>query len=232
MVRSLFSLGVLFVVMVSGCGRHPGEVSLDVEAEMDDAIRMLGAPNRHSPWASLDAKITSIPDPAIRAACRSRFQDKLFRVELRGEDYDGLARLFRNVSLGLSPCRDSRIQAWTAIDEYGAQLRRFTWMRRELDRWKAMVASGEAKRLAQEDPHKYERWRRAYRYCLHEYEWLLISCERKFEPLCRAERASEEERAQAKCLLEGFLGRPLRTNAELDRDKREIQSLPELKALQ
>lgn len=232
MVRSHVAVGAFLVVVAFGCHRHQGAVPSDVEAEMDDAIRRFGAPNQRNPWSCLDERIMSIPDGTIRAACRSRFQDKLFAVELSGEDYERLARLFRNVELGLSPCREGRGEGWTIVDEYRAQIRRFTWMRRELDRWKAKVVSGEAGRLAQEDPAKYERWRRAYRFCLHEYEWLLMSCERKFEPLCRAEQVSVAERARAKSLLEEYLGRPLRTDGELDCDKRQILAQPEFKALQ
>lgn len=233
MVKSAVVLCCLLLAVL-GCRRQEGLVPREIEKEIDIAIRSLEAPGSRSPWLRVTEMVRSVSNAEARAACRKMRQDKLYAVELRGADYNRLLRLFEGVWVGLHS--DSQVKdvgmTWRIEDECNAVVRRFRWMRRELDRWKEMVRDGTAIQLKKEDLQKYESWRHAYRWCLDLYESQVVLFERRFDFFCKSYNATAEERARAKALVEAFLGRPMRTKEELDRDRQERKMSDEMRALQ
>lgn len=234
MVRKSAVLCCLLALSVQGCRRQNPLVPPEVEKEIDIAIQKLGNSNVMHPWRRVMEEMRAISNDEVRVACRQMKRARLFAVELTGDDYERLTRLFRNVWTGLLPYSGTKAGAgrWTIIDACEAEVRRFTWMRRELDRWKAMAQDGRAAKMRTESPVEYGNWRRAYRYCLEEYESQVRLCELWFEDRCRDSHAIAEERERAKSLLEEFLGRPMRTKEELQKDRRERKTSDEMRALQ
>lgn len=222
------------MLVVVGCWRQDEGLPYEIEKEMTATIRRLGDANVQAPWSGLDKKMECVTNGKVRAEFHRRLQARLFAVELTGDDYERLTRLFRNVWIGLLPYSGTKAGGgrWTIIDACEADVRRFTWMRRGLDRWKAMAQNGRAEKMRTESPVEYGNWRRAYRYCLEEYESQVRLCELWFEDRCRDSHATAEERERAKSLLEAFLGRPMRTKEELQKDRRERKTSDEMRVLQ
>lgn len=231
MVRYAF-LVVLLVLAAFGCDRQKDPFLREVEKETDRAIRMLGEPNRPDPLIRVGDLIRSTTNRAIRAASYRILTEKLCGVKLQGDDYERQCNVFLNVWSWLMPYRRSETGRWTIVDESNAKILQFGWMRRELDRWKAMTSNGESAQLKKDSPEKFESWRRAYQYCLGRYELLMFSFEKQFDGLCEFRHATAEERARAKALVETFLGRPMRTKDEVRRDLREHKMSDEMRALQ
>ena len=231
MVRHVF-LGVLLAMATVGCDRQKDPFLREVEKESDRAIRRLRDPNVRNPFYWVDKLIGSETNRSTRATCLRIFQDRLCAVRLSGDDYKQQCLIFGDVWPRLMPYRWSESGRWTIEDECNAKVRQFGWMRRELDRWKAMVDNGEAARLKKENLKKFESWRRAYLKCLSDYESTLPMFEQQFEGRCRSYNATAEERARAKALVEAFLGRPMRTKDEVRRDMRERKMSDEMRALQ
>jgi len=231
MVRHVF-FDALLAVAVLGCEQREPPLLREVEKAADRAIARLGEPNLRDPLWQVDSLIESNTNQSVRATCLRILQDKLLAVELRGDDYARLGRAFWWVWVGLMPYRWSETGRWTILDECNARIRQFGWMRRELNRWKAMSANGTAGLLKKENPHRFEIWRRSYRKCLNDYESLVSSFERTFDSDCAFYKSTDKERARAKALVEAFLGRPLRTKEELDKDRQERKMSDEMRALQ
>jgi len=233
MVKNAVALCCLLLAL-QGCRRQDGLVPREIEKEIDVAIRELGSFGLRSPWLHVTEMVGALSNGEVRAACRKMRQDKLYAVELRGTDYSQQLRLFEGVWVGLHP--DDHVKGvgmpWEIEDECNAAVRRFRWMRRELDRWKGMVRDGTAIQLKNEDLQKYESWRHAYRWCLDLYESQVALFERRFDFFCKTYKSTAEERARAKALVETFLGRPMRTKEELDRDRQEHKMSDEMRALQ
>lgn len=231
MVRHVF-FGVLLAMAAVGCDRQKDPFLREVEKEADRAIQKLGEPNRRDPLLRVGDLIQSKTNRAVRAVCYRMLEDKLCDVKLLGDDYERQCSVFVNVWSWLMPYRWSETGRWTIEDECKAKIRQFGWMRRELDRWKAMASNGESSRLRKDNPRKFESWRRAYRYCLGRYETSVASFERIFDSDCKRYHASDAERARAKALVESFLGRPMRTRDEVIRDRRERKMSDEMRAIQ
>ncbi len=231
MVRHVF-LGILLAMAAVGCDRRKDPFLREVEKEADCAIRRLGEPNRRDPLLRVGELIKSKTNRAVRAACYRILDDKLCDIKLQGDDYARQCRVFLTVWSWLLPYRWSETGRWTIEDECKAKVRQLKWMRRELDRWKAMSSNGEAARLKKKDPVKFESWRRGYRYCLGRYESLVFSFEKQFDGLCEFRHATDEERSRAKALVETFLGRPMRTKEEMKRDWQERKVSDEMRAIQ
>lgn len=231
MVRYIF-FAVLLAVAAVGCDRQEDPFLREVEKEADRAIRRLGESNLRNPFAEVDKLIETETNRDVRATCVRILQDKLLSVEFRGDDYARLSRTFWWVWVGLMPYRWSKSGQWTIEDECKSKVKQLKWMRRELDQWRLMTLNGESTRLRKENPAKFKTWRRSYRKCLHDYESYVSSSERVFDSDCKSYNASVEERERAKSLLEAFLGRPMRTKAELEKDRRERKASNEMRALQ
>lgn len=224
--------GILLALTVLGCDGGKDPFLRKVEKEADRAIRRLGEPNVRDPLDRVGDLILSETNRAVRAACYRILDDKLCDVKLQGEDYERQCRVFVNVWSWLMPYRWSETGRWTIEDECKAKIRQFGWMRRELDRWKAMASNGESVRLRKNNPQKFESWRRAYRYCLGRYETYVASFERIFDSDCKRYNATDEERTRAKELVEAFLRRPMRTRDEVLRDRQERKTSDEMRDLQ
>ena len=231
MVRHII-FGILLALAAVGCNRQKDSFLFKVEKEADRTIRRLGDPHLRNPFFRVNELIKTETNQSVRAVCYRILQDKLFAVELLGDDYEQQRRVFGDTWVGLMPHRWSARGGWTIEDESKAKVRQLGWMRRELDRWKAMAANGEAARLKKENLEKFKSWRRSYRKCLSDYETYVSSFERIFDSDCKLYNASDAERTRAKALVEAFLGRPMRTRDEVLRDRRERKTSDEMRALQ
>ena len=231
MVRHII-FGILLALAAVGCDRGKDPFLRKVEKEADRAIRRLGEPNVRDPLDRVDDLIQLETNRAVRAVCYRMLQDKLCGINLQGDDYERQCRVFLTVWSWLLPYRWSETERWTIEDESRSNVQQFKWMRRVLDRWKAMASNGEDARLRRENPVKFESWRRDYRYCLGRYESLVSMFEQKFDGFCKSYNATAEERARAKELVEAFLGRPMRTRDEVLRDRRERKTSDEMRDLQ
>jgi len=231
MVRYVF-LAVLLALTAMGCNRQQDPFFRKVEKEAERAIQRLGDPDVREPFFWIDKLIGAETNRAVRTSCLRILQDKLLAIELRGNDYERSCRVYCLVWPRLMPYRWNENGRWTIEDDCRSRIRQFGWMRRELDRWKAMVDNGEAARLKKENLKKFESWRRAYLKCLSDYESTLPMFEQQFEGRCRSYNATAEERARAKALVEAFLGRPMRTKDEVRRDWQERKMSDEMRALQ
>ena len=231
MVRHII-FGILLALAVVGCDGGKDPFLRKVEKEADSAIRRLGEPNVRDPLDRVGDLIQSETNRAVRAACYRMLQDKLCGIDLQDDDYERQCRVFLTVWSWLLPYRWSESERWTIEDESRSNVRQFKWMRRVLDRWKVMASNGEAARLKKENPVKFESWRRAYRYCLSDYESYTSSFERTFDSDCKFYHATAEECARAKALVEAFLGRSMRTREEVLQDRRERKMSDEMRAIQ
>jgi len=226
------ALGIVVVLnlLVAGCGNSVDVDVQQIETDTEFVLLKLGSPNLYRPWSRFDELVKSVTNRAMRARCYAMRRKKLLAVELTGDDYEKLARVFSRVSLDVLPNSCVKEGYWTFEDECNASLDQLTWMRRQLDKWKAMVGAPSDK-LNRDSPEKHAAWRNAYRLCLGSFESYLFMFENRFEDTRKSYRPSEEEYAHAKAKVERFLGHPVRSQEELRSSWHQKRLSDEMKAI-
>lgn len=215
MVKELL-LSLFVASALAGCGSRSDAELATIEPAVDKAISQLGAMGVRNQWDDYMRLFQATTNRELRAKYSRLCRQKLLAVEISGDDYGAQSRVFNRVADGLSPNPASlATQRWTIVDDCAAHIEKLKWMRRQLDKWKA-VSGGRAEKLRADSPDKLKEWRKAYGWCLDRYETDLNTLEGGFDFMCKVLRASDDERCRAKSLLEKYYDRPLRTKEEVD----------------
>jgi len=210
-------IGMLFVILVivSGCGESHDLELREVESEVDSIIGRLGRPNLNDPWHAYMTRVQAVTNPVLRAKYCMLQRRKLLQVELLGEDFESLSRMFDQVAIGLAPNPSTKPGTrWLVEDDCKAQIEKLSWMRRQLDRWRSFGERHWRDRTGSDDENR-RAWCFAYRHCLGVYETALLMLEKRFDAYCLMLKATPEDRARARTLIESFLGRSIRSKDEM-----------------
>ena len=230
MVRKI-GLTIIAFSILAGCREKLDPELAAIEPVIDTAISQFRISGLLNQWTEYEKIVQATTNRELRALYSQFRRRKLLVVEIDGDDFETEARVFNLVAEGLLPNPTSSLAwRWTIEDDCAAHIERLKWMRRQLDKWKAMVGES-SERLRLGNPAKFKEWGRAYARCLGIYETSRAKIEERFDFMCGVLQSTDEERSRAKRMVEKYLGWQIRPKDVVEEHMRSGFKSEEMKAI-
>lgn len=227
------------VALLAGCGERQDEdrpmtdesvatnatsvAVASVKRGLDAIVQFYETETNGSPTCDMNglAQIRSLPDLDDQRACWRYFVDRLQSIRLAHLSFQRQAKVFPYI------CRDfDELSIWNIhegerelwINTYDVAMKSLAWQKKQIDRVRPK------RRLSRDEPYdpvreaELDGWRSVYYGGIRNYEAQLRELEGIFYGNRR--RIGDDLWFEIKAKIEKFLGRPIRTLSQVQRDHR------------
>ena len=221
-------LAVIAIITSGGCSRDA--IPAKIDARINDVANGISRPYRQ--WTekvdSLFADIGALDDPRQKITCLRRLADKVLEIDVTAPDMEAPRSIAADIT---SLCRDrivSRMQmsGGTIEDAWDVLIPMFAWMRTQADKLygdgklpkgTTRLKGGGLRTTDHEAYRQYAKRRDAYDLIATDYGSYLNFAEKRFPDPSNG--TIDESRIPAlKKKIEKFLGRPMRTREQCEKD--------------
>ena len=218
-----FSGLLLALAFSAGCSDH--ELPDEVGRKLQDRIRRVGLRSAEADWNQFYAELNSVvSDEGTRNVCYSNVFARLLSVDLGGAERTRRAFAYKEIADNLWRCLPlAPVEGISMESVFDLKLARLNWMRNQLQNVRGTdmdAASGVRDGLLVRNGGTCD----TFCSCALVYVEQLALFEGRVDAQLDFYRVGEDERKRIKAKIERFLGRPIRTRAQIHQDRIDYQS--------
>jgi hypothetical protein len=216
---------IMFVLFLCACEKRI--IPLDIEKKIGQACLVLKNRGSDNAVQAVLTEIDSISNNVARIAYYNSLLDEMLSLDISDIGYHRQYSIVRNI-WDLTNKLSYRLKkaGLTIVEAWEAKFRALAWQRKQLERLKpvgpmpkglALSKGGGLLVLDLEVGKKYRSWRSCYTSIATDYEIYIRHLEGHTFYVDTL-RSTEEEKEKLREMLRKYIGRPIRSKEELDRD--------------